>query len=118
MNRLSWIIGIVSLCAGATAVLLTSRVGAQGEPTKAARAVYEYKVFDATGIASKENELNKLGADGWEFVAAVPSVVTPNLTIRSSKVPFPAVNKDNLSSVDGTTTVTKENGYLLFRRQK
>jgi hypothetical protein len=117
MNRLSLIIAVVCLCAGATAVLVTGRASVEGQPAKAARAVYEYKVFDATGIASKEKELNQLGADGWELVAAVPSVVTPNLTIRSSKVVFGA-NKDNLSSVEGTTNITKDPGYLLFRRQK
>lgn len=117
MNRLSLIIATSCLCVGATAVLLTAHAGAQGQPAKAARVAYEYKVFDASGIASKEKDLNVLGADGWEFVAAVPAVVTHDLTIRSTKIPF-GNNQGVLSSVDGATRITREPGYLLFRRQK
>ncbi len=117
MKRSSLVLAVVCLCGGALAVTLAGRAGAEREPARPARAAYEYKVIEAGKIASKEKELNKLGADGWELVGVVPPLATPNLTIRSSKVLFGA-NKDNLSSVEGTTQVVREPGYLLFRRQK
>jgi hypothetical protein len=120
MNRVSLIIAVVCFSAGATAVMLTGRAGAQAERAKAARPVYEYKVFGTHELYSKEKELNQLGAAGWELVVAIPSTVVPNLTISSSAVQTTGRNSNvgNLSSVAGKTTTTREGGYLLFRRQK
>ena len=104
--------------AGATAVHLNGRADAQGEPGKTARAAYEYKVFDTSGIASKEKELNQLGTEGLGVRGrgAIRGHARPDDPFLEAA--FEKNTKDNLSSVDGATKITREPGYLLFRRQK